>query len=407
MTYQETLDYLFQQLPMYQRIGQAAYKTDLNNTLELCKALGNPERKFRSVHIAGTNGKGSTSHFLASILQEAGYKVGLYTSPHLLDFRERIRINGKPISEQAVLDFVVQFKAQFEAIGLSFFEWTVGLAFHHFEQEKVDIAVLETGMGGRLDSTNVVTPLLSLITNIGLDHTQFLGDTLPVIAGEKAGIIKAGVPVIIGERQAEVESVFQEVAQAQHAPLHFADELLPLPQQKLGLLGAHQRLNARLASAAAHKLIDQGFSIAPTAIQNGLERVVANTGIRGRWEKLGEQPLTICDTGHNKAGITALLEQVHQTPHKKLHWVFGMVNDKSPEDILHLLTKTATYYFCQAKIPRALPLEKLLAAASEASLSGDGYADVKAAWSAAKADAAPEDLILIGGSTFVVADVLE
>lgn len=406
MTYAETLDYLFSQLPMFQRVGKAAYKPDLSITHELCDYLGNPERKFRSVHLAGTNGKGSTSHFLASTLQEAGLKVGLYTSPHLRDFRERIRLNGQMIPEAEVVEFVARHKDATAALKLSFFEWTIGLAFDYFAREAVDIAVLETGMGGRLDSTNVVVPELTLITNIGLDHQQFLGDTLTEIAGEKAGIVKQGIPLVVNETQEEVRKVFESVAEAKQAPVFFADQEIKEQGYPLGLQGNYQRANAKGAVLAARILAQQGWPIQEKHIEQGLANVEANTGLLGRWQTLSTSPLTIADTAHNCDGLTLVLQQLETLPHEKLHIVLGVVGDKSIDGILPLFPKTAHYYFCQAVIPRALAVEELKVKAEATGLQGDTHPSVKAALSAAKDAAGPQDVVFIGGSTFTVAEVV-
>lgn len=405
MNYQETLDYLFTQLPMYQRVGKAAYKVDLTNTYELCKLLNNPENKFKSVHVAGTNGKGSTSHMLASILQEAGYKVGLYTSPHLKDFRERVKINGEMISEKEVISFVEKYKTDFEIINLSFFEWTVGLAFDYFGNQKVDIAIVETGLGGRLDSTNVVTPEVSVITNIGIDHTQFLGDTLEKIAAEKAGIIKPSVPVIIGETQVETKTVFQNKANELKSPIKFADKEVKNGLET-DLKGVYQHKNVKTSIATLNCLISKGWIISQEHIKRGLQHVVKNTGLLGRWQVLSESPLTICDTGHNEEGMKELVEQIKSTPYNKLHIVFGAVNDKSIDKVLELLPKTAQYYFCAANIPRALAVEELMIVAEKKGLNGIKCSSVKNALSIAQSNAKGNDLIFIGGSTFVVAEVV-
>tara|TARA_B100000809_G_C15138442_1_gene531757 strand:+ start:983 stop:2200 length:1218 start_codon:yes stop_codon:yes gene_type:complete len=405
MNYQETLAYLFSQLPMYQRVGKAAYKVDLTNTYELCKLLNNPENKFKSVHVAGTNGKGSTSHMLASILQEAGYKVGLYTSPHLKDFRERVKINGEMIAQDEVISFVKKYKADFEKMNLSFFEWTVGLAFDYFANQKVDIAIVETGLGGRLDSTNVVTPEVSVITNIGIDHTQFLGDTLGKIAVEKAGIIKPNVPVVIGETQKETKDVFQNKAEQGKSLIQFADVLIKNTLQT-DLKGVYQQKNVKTCIAVSNCLIDKGWRISKHDIEIGLQNVVKNTGLLGRWQVLSENPLTICDTGHNEEGVKELVEQIKNMDYNKLHFVFGAVNDKSIERVLELLPKTALYYFCAAKIPRAMAVKELMAVAEQKGLNGIECDSVKSAFSSAKANALGNDLIFIGGSTFVVAEVV-
>lgn len=405
MNYQQTLDYLFSQLPMFQRVGASAYKADLNNTIELCKLLHHPEKNFKSIHIAGTNGKGSTSHMLASILQEAGYKVGLYTSPHLKDFRERIKINGVMISEQEVVDFVIKHQSEFEQINLSFFEWTVGLAFDYFSKNQVDIAVIETGLGGRLDSTNVITPLVSVITNIGKDHTQFLGETLAKIASEKAGIIKENIPIIIGETQQETQQVFIDKALEKSAKIFFADKIITTNYES-DLKGIYQEKNKKTVLAAIQQLMINGFSIAEENIKNGLLNVVKNTGLLGRWQILSENPLTICDTGHNEAGIKEVLKQISLTKHNHLHFVFGAVNDKEIDSILSMLPKNATYYFCQAKIPRALDVNVLYTKAKEFELKGNPYDSVENAIKQAKANASANDFVFVGGSTFVVAEAI-
>ena len=405
MNYPETLDYLFGQLPMYQRIGNAAYKANLDNTYRLSEILNHPEKQFKSVHIAGTNGKGSTSHMLASVLQEAGYKVGLYTSPHLKDFRERIKINGAMISENEVIDFVKEYKNEFEKIQLSFFEWTVGLAFHYFANQKVDIAIIETGLGGRLDSTNIVTPEVAVITNISMDHTQFLGDTLAKIAAEKAGIIKSTIPVIIGETQPEIKHVFTEKANQLDAPIQIADKL-SLKEYESDLKGVYQQQNKKTVLATIQVLQKLGWNIAESHIINGLQNVVNNTGLMGRWQILNNQPLTVCDTGHNEAGIKLILAQINQQSFEKLHFVLGVVNDKDITNILQLLPKNATYYFCQANIPRALDVNILAEKATVVGLSGTIFSSVEAAYKAAQQNATAQDLIFIGGSTFVVAEVV-
>lgn len=405
MNYQQTLDYLFQQLPMYQRVGNAAYKTDLQNTIELCEILGNPQHKFKSIHIAGTNGKGSTSHMLASILQEAGYKVGLYTSPHLKDFRERIKVDGETISEGEVIEFVNLYKNNFEQINLSFFEWTVGLAFDYFANQKVDIAIIETGLGGRLDSTNVVSPELSIITNIGLDHTQFLGDTLPLIAKEKAGIIKANVQVVIGETQIETKDVFIDKAQSLSSPILFADQQ-NIKLYNSDLKGLYQQKNMTTALCSIESLKKNGWDISNQKIEAGLQNIVKNTGLLGRWQVLQDIPKVICDTGHNEDGVRYITKQLLQEVYNKLHIVFGAVNDKSLSSVLKLLPKDAEYYFCQANIPRALNVNELYRQASEIGLKGFVYSSVAEALNNAKDKADNEDLIFVGGSTFVVAEVI-
>jgi dihydrofolate synthase/folylpolyglutamate synthase len=404
MNYQQTLDWLFAQLPMYQRIGGANYKIDLEKTHALMNLLGHPENGFKSIHVAGTNGKGSVSHMLASVLQEKGLKVGLYTSPHLLDFRERIRVNGQVISEAEVIEFVERYKNDFERLQLSFFEMTVGLAFHYFTKQKVDIAVIEVGMGGRLDSTNVITPLVSVITNIGLDHQQFLGDTLEKIAGEKAGIIKDGIPVVIGKRQAETASVFANKARQHNTQLHYADAYQSY-QIPCDLVGIYQQENISTAITTLN-LLPKHLAPKLHELKLGMAQVVKNTGLRGRWEILAHEPLTICDTGHNEDGIKAVVQHLSEIKKNKLHMVWGTVNDKKIDKILALLPKDAHYYFCQPSIPRALPVEKLAATAKDHELKGTNHSNVKSAIHEAQKSAQKEDVIFIGGSTFVVADAL-
>ena len=402
MNYQQTLDWLFSQLPIYQRSGAAAYKADIGNIVEACKRLNNPHQQFKSIHIAGTNGKGSTSHMLSSILQEAGYTTGLYTSPHLKDFRERIRINGNKIPESQVVQFVINNHHWFKEIGMSFFEMTVAMAFDYFAEEKVDIAIIETGLGGRLDSTNILSPELCIITNIGLDHTDLLGDTIEQIALEKAGIIKKDTAVIIGRKQSETKAVFQEKAKTENAPLSYA---IP-SNQTSDLKGNYQKENINTCVSSIRKLQEKGWNISEKQIENGLNKVVVNTGILGRWQTIHQKPLTICDTGHNEDGIQNILTQIRQTPHEQLHIVWGTVNDKNIECILALLPKNAIYYFCEANIPRALSKEKLLTLAKEHNLKGQQYPSVKTALSSAQKNAHTKDLIFVGGSTFVVAEVL-
>ena len=408
---------MFSQLPMYHRIGAAAYKADIQPTVDMMAARGNPEKRFCSIHVAGTNGKGSVSHFLASILQEAGYKVGLYTSPHLVDFRERIRINGDMIPEQAVTDFVESHRLMFNDLGLSFFEMTVGLAFDYFAREKVDIAVVEVGMGGRLDSTNVITPLLSIITNIGLDHTQFLGDTLEKIAGEKAGIIKDGVPVVIGETQPETTPVFLAAAAAHHAPITFADQhyvVDDISRYTEELTGEYQKHNIATVLEAVEVLKKTSdFSIQTSDLQRGLARVVTNTHLHGRWQTIGEAPLTICETAHNAPGIDSMLGKLATMPFRSLHVIYGCVNDKDYSKILsHLHTeftrlgKPFDWRFSQPSVPRGLPVADLQAAAATLGIEGEVYANVKDAIAAARSVADPADLVLVTGSIFLVADAL-
>ncbi len=431
MNYQQTLDYLYANLPMFQRVGAAAYKADLTNTIAICKHLKNPEKKFKSIHIAGTNGKGSVSHLLASILQTAGYRVGLYTSPHLKDFRERIRINGKMISQQFVVDFVEKNKNAFEAIKPSFFEITVGMAFTAFEQEQVDIAVIETGLGGRLDSTNVIKPLLSVITNISFDHQALLGNTIEKIATEKAGIIKLKTPVVVGEMQPDSRFVFSKFAIQNKSELFFADQkykakphtikgkssgfqLLDvihnnkifLEKIELPLLGNYQHKNICTVLQAIEVLQKQSFVVTDKDILTGISRVIDQTGLLGRWQILNKNPLTIADTGHNEAGIQEVVKQLGTTPHKKLHFILGFVNDKDISKLLRLLPTKAIYYFCKANLPRALNEKELEAQAKTVGLKGKSYSTVKEALEAAKKNATKEDLIFIGGSTFTAAEVL-
>jgi len=405
VTYPETLAYLYAQLPMFQRVGKAAYKADLANTHALMDLLDHPEQGLRCVHVAGTNGKGSTSHLIASALQEAGYAVGLHTSPHLKDFRERFRINGTMISEAEVVRFVEEYRSGFEPIQASFFEWGVALAFWWFREQQVDIAVIETGMGGRLDSTNVVTPEVSVITNVGWDHMDFLGNSLEAIAEEKAGIIKPGAPAVVGEAEGGLAAVFQRKSATEHAPLTLVDHATPLPHPS-GLAGVHQERNARTALAALHVLRDRGWDIPEAAIAQGFAQVVANTGLRGRWEVLAREPLTIADVAHNVDGMRAVNALLSSTPHRQLHVVLGMVNDKELGRVLAELPTEALYYFCKADIPRGLAAETLRAQAAAHGLQGLAYPSVSEAYRSARAKAAPDDLVLVTGSVFVVAEVL-
>ena len=413
---------------MFQRIGSAAYKADLNNTIAICKLLGNPEDKFRSIHVAGTNGKGSTSHMLASILQSAGLKVGLYTSPHLKDFRERIKINGELISQNYVIDFVEKNRSEFEIIQPSFFEMTVGLAFDYFASEKVDIAVIEVGLGGRLDSTNVITPEVSVITNISLDHIALLGNTIEKIAEEKAGIIKPGIPVVIGESQLGSKSVFIIKAKINNSSITFADELFETSnvQYKAGYLqmdiekndvliyknleselrGMYQRKNIATVLCTVELLKQRGFELNDCVVRKGIRNAISYTGLLGRWQVLSEDPLVIADTAHNEAGINEVLHQIKNTPHKQLHFILGMVNDKEIAKILQMLPSNAIYYFCKANIPRALAAEELAEQAKTAGLKGTIHSSVADALVAAKKIAGSEDVIFIGGSTFTVAEVI-
>ena len=405
MNFQEALDYLYAALPMYQRVGQSAFKKDLTNTLALCAALDNPHQKFKSIHVAGTNGKGSSSHMLASVFQQAGYKTGLYTSPHLKSFTERIRINGQPISEQAVIDFVQNHKHTIEQIQPSFFEMTVALAFHHFAQQTVDIAIIEVGLGGRLDSTNVITPELSLITNIGMDHMEFLGDTLELIAGEKAGIIKTGVPVVVGTTQPETAPVFLRVAQENQTLVTFADQVVTDLDYKLDLEGAYQQQNLPGVLQSIVEMRSQGWAIGEAAVRSGLAQVVSNTGLKGRWQKLSNNPLTICDTGHNVAGVEAIIDQIISMSYKQLHLVLGFVNDKNVAEVLTLFPSGALFYFCQSTVPRAMPLDQVKSIAESLSIRASYIANVNEALSEARTQADAEDFIFVGGSTFVVAEL--
>ena len=455
MTYSETLDYLFNSLPMYHRIGQAAYKADITNTVSLMHHLVNPERRFRSIHVAGTNGKGSVSHMLASILMQAGYKVGLYTSPHLVDFRERIRINGAMIPQEEVTRFVELHKDYMQSLQLSFFEMTVGLAFDYFAAQQVDVAVIEVGMGGRLDSTNVIMPDLSIITNIGFDHTQFLGNTLPLIAGEKAGIIKPGVPVVIGESHPETRPVFEKKAAEMGAPIYFADDryrIIAQPEppslqssdlrftvEKMGiengelrienypsaaalnvtgdtpaqftcpLSGSYQLKNLATLFQALELLPTVGYTISPDNIRNGIARVVQDTGLHGRWEKMDEHPLTICETAHNADGVRAMLQKLGEIPYHHLHLIYGCVNDKDFRSILQMLPHDqTTYYYTQPSVPRALPVAQLAEAAASCGMAGEAFSQVADAIRAARANADPRhDLVLVTGSIFLVADAVE
>lgn len=411
---------------MFHRIGAAAYKADLSNTVKLCNSLKNPQNSFKSIHIAGTNGKGSTSHLLAAVLQKAGYKTGLYTSPHLKDFRERIRINGEMIPEKEVTGFVERHKSDFEDIQLSFFEWTVGLAFDYFAREKVDIAIVETGLGGRLDSTNIINPELSIITNISFDHMQLLGDTLEKIATEKAGIIKNEVPVIIGERQQEIQNVFLDRAKKTSSTLIFADDVIQTkiiskdphgivlsvsvnnkliyPELKLNLAGNYQQKNIATVLCAIEILKSSGWKISESNIKDACSHVKELTGLMGRWQVLSESPLIVCDVGHNEAGIKFITEQILQCRFERLHMVIGVVNDKDVSGILKLLPKNATYYFCNANIPRALASNELKKLAQDFGLPGESYGSVPNALSAALSASTKSDMIFIGGSTFVVAE---
>lgn len=405
MRYTNTLNWMFSQLPMYQRQGKTAFRKDLTNSIALSKHLNFPESTFKTIHVAGTNGKGSASHMLASVLQESGYKVGLYTSPHLKDFRERIKINGKLIKKIEVVDFIKNNKSFFETNQLSFFEMTVGLAFECFAKHKVDIAVVEVGLGGRLDSTNIITPEVSVITNIGYDHTQFLGETLPEIAFEKAGIIKHKVPVVIGEYQKEVFQVFEKIAKEKSAPLFLASKNENNTYTS-DLKGSYQILNIKTVLQTIEVLKTKGFAISEKNIKNGLQKVVKNTGLMGRWQVLNEQPKAICDTAHNAEGLRYVLKQLEEEKYEQLHIVFGVVNDKDLTSILPLFPKNAIYYFCKPNIPRGLDALELRQQCAKFKLMGEAYSSVDIAYKTALNTAGKNDLIFIGGSTFVVAEVV-
>lgn len=428
MNYAETTNWMFNKFPMYQKIGAKAYKPDLGNITELLDFLGNPQNNFKTVHVAGTNGKGTVSHTLASIFQECGYKTGLYTSPHLLDYRERIRINGQMIPEQNVIEFIGNNKEKFEEMQLSFFEMATGMAFDYFSKEKVDIAIIEVGLGGRLDSTNIINPELSIITNISLDHVAMLGNTLAEIAAEKAGIIKPNTPVVIGETQPETKDVFISKAKECNAPIFFADQLIDcdkihiesLDYQKFDiwknnelyieavefpLLGYYQKKNLATVICAVEQLKNK-FKIDQKDVVNGLEFVVKNTNLMGRWQILGRQPLVIADTGHNVGGVKEIAMQLSDMTFRKLHFVLGCVNDKDIDGILHLLPHYADYYFCKADIPRGLDANILAAKALEAGLRGNVYESVQQAYNSALNNAHFDDVVFIGGSNFTVAEVV-
>lgn len=428
MNYNETLNWMFNKLPMYQRIGASAYKADLNTTINIINYLDNPQDSFKSIHIAGTNGKGSTSHSLASVFQEAGYKTGLYTSPHLRDFRERIRINGEMIPENEVVDFIEKHKDKLEELELSFFEMTVAMAFDYFRKEKVDIAIIEVGMGGRLDSTNVIKPELCVITNISLDHVKFLGENEEQIAAEKAGIIKPEIPVVIGETQEGSKDVFIKTAKEKNSPIFFADKIMDcrkdstysldyqqfdiyknnesyLKELKYPLLGNYQKKNLATVICALDILRDS-FKIEEKHIINGLANVIKNTSLMGRWQVINKSPLAIADTGHNVAGINEVNRQLAETKYNKLHFVLSVVNDKDIDGILQLLPKEAEYYFCKADIPRGLSADILFEKATNSGLKGKVYESVRNAYSSALANAQEGDLVFVGGSNFTVAEVV-
>lgn len=405
MNYSDTVNWMFSQLPMYQNKGKVAFKKDLNNTLALSRHLNYPEKKFKSIHVAGTNGKGSSSHMLASILQEAGYKVGLYTSPHLKDFRERIRINGKCVSKQFVIGFIKRNQEFLNQHMLSFFEMTVGMAFDYFAKQKVDIAIIEVGLGGRLDSTNIIIPEISVITNIGLDHTQFLGDTLELIAFEKAGIIKKDIPVVIGETQKETTLIFKNIANQKNAPIYFADNS-KIELYESDLKGTYQQHNIKTVVRTILELNKIGYKISKTIIKRGLNKVIENTGLKGRWQVLQQQPKIITDTAHNKEGLLYTMNQLKSESFNKLHLVIGVVNDKNLDAIVNLFPREAQYYFCKPDIPRGLDASILKQYFIEKGYKGEAYQSVNEAFDFAKKQANNDDLIYVGGSTFVVAEII-
>lgn len=427
MNYQQTIEYLFSRLPMYSRIGAAAFKKDLTNTITLCEHLNNPHKKFKSIHIAGTNGKGSVSHMLASILQTAGYKTGLYTSPHLKDFRERIKVNGDEINEKFIIDFTEKIKPLIEEIEPSFFEITVAMAFDYFAEQKVDVAVIEVGLGGRFDSTNIIIPELSVITNIGWDHMNILGDSLEKIAFEKAGIIKANVPVVIGEMIPETKSVFENIAAEKNAPFHLANKernvagwkwdkhelIVEIAEQgktdhkkyHLDLPGIYQSKNLLSVLEACSVLKELKYNIEENEIRLGLQKTKKLTGLHGRWEIIHENPTIVLDVGHNEDGIKQLIQQIELTTHHDLHIIIGMVKDKEIDTVLSLLPHSANYYFTQAHIPRALPAETLKEKAGEFNLKGKVIPDVNEAIKQARSKAHKDDLILVCGSVFLVGEV--
>lgn len=406
MNYAETIDYLFSRLPMFHRIGAAALKPGLDNITALCKMLDNPQDEYPTIHIAGTNGKGSTAHFIASILQEAGYKVGLFSSPHLKDFRERIKINGEYISEKDVIRFVESNKAQFETIEASFFEYTTAMCFQYFKEQKVDIAVIETGLGGRLDSTNILYPDLCVITSISLDHTNLLGDTVQAIAAEKAGIIKSNIPVVVAENSNEaITTILNHALPLQAEVLFSTDQDLP-DGIELGLKGNYQQQNALTALTAAEVLVSMDWDISEQHVEDGLKNVVKNTRFAGRWQQLSDSPKVLCDVAHNEGGIQWVVKQLKEEAPEKLHMVFGMVSDKDTSKILAMLPKEATYYFCNADIPRALPAVELKEQAAAHGLLGESYISVNEALSVAKKAAGSKDLVFVGGSVFVVAEII-
>jgi dihydrofolate synthase/folylpolyglutamate synthase len=429
MNYQEAIDFMYSQLPAFHRIGKAAYKANLDNTLALDEYFDHPHHRFRTIHVAGTNGKGSVSHMLASVLQSAGYKTGLYTSPHLKDYRERLRINGQMAPEEVITRFIEKNSEIIKQIQPSFFEMSVAMAFDYFAKEQVDIAVVEVGLGGRLDSTNIISPELSIITGISYDHTDLLGGTLEKIAGEKAGIIKPGIPVVIGRSQPEIKHVFEEKASEQEATIHFADQVfnttpgfynedrkqvfnvykgeqLVWPELAVDLQGFYQSVNLLTVLQSTELLQQRGFNLSEKAVREGLSSVTRQTGMMGRWQVIGNNPLIVCDTGHNEEGISRVVNQLLQTPWKRLHMVIGFVQEKSLDKILALLPREADYYFTQATVQRALDASILAEKAKEHGLFGKVIPDVKEALEAAKAEAGDKDMIFVGGSTFVVVEVL-
>ncbi len=405
MNYKDTVEWMFNQLPMFQQIGASAYKKDLTNTLKLASHLNNPERNFKTVHVGGTNGKGSTSSLIASVLKEASFKVGLYTSPHLVDFRERIKINGEMISQEFVVDFIQNNKTFFEDSKLSFFEMTVGMAFQYFSDQKADVAIIEVGLGGRLDSTNIITPLLSVITNIGWDHMNLLGNTIEEIALEKAGIIKENIPVVIGEFTAETKKVFQKEADFKKAPIYFASTIDDIPELESDLKGNYQIHNKKTAYQAI-QLLKNHFSIADDDIIKGFLNVEQNTGLKGRWTILSEKPLIVADTAHNKNGLELVMQQVHQQQFNKLFMVFGVVNDKDIDAILPYLPKDAEYFVAKPNVPRGLDAVVLKDILTKNGFNAMEFKSIPEALNHAKQKATPNDMIYIGGSTFVVAEVV-
>ena len=403
MDYQQTLDWLFQQLASFQRVGQSAYNEDLGNINAICSLLNHPQNNFKSIHVAGTNGKGSTSHLIASVLQEQGYKVGLYTSPHLKDFRERIKVNGEMISQKEVVDFVNTHKEDFTEIGLSFFEMSTALAFAYFSDQKVDVAVIEVGLGGRLDATNIINPELSVITNVAFDHKHLLGDTIALIAKEKAGIIKEGVPVVLGATCEEVRYVVAEIAAQKVSKLIFSSKNTSYAS---GLLGACQQENTDTVRTAIEQLRLLGWGVSEASLKLGLLRVVENTSLRGRWEQISSSPMVICDTGHNPHAMRSIVKQLNKMSYNKLWMVIGMVGDKDVSAILEILPKDANYIFCQPHIPRALSVHDLFNKAAQYSLKGQKIQNPLDALVEARKKAKQNDLIFVGGSTFVVAEIL-